>query len=59
MKFIEASKPNSHAFNSIKQKHNILQEIRLCVYYLQCVCSSDGSPAPFSTFSSASLHCNY
>ena len=32
MKFIEASKPNSHAFDSIKQKHNILQQIRLCVY---------------------------
>ena len=35
--FIEASKSNtktkySHAFDLIKQKHNILQQIRLCVY---------------------------
>ena len=37
MKFIEASKPNSHAFDSIKQKHNILQEIRLFVLTAVCV----------------------
>ena len=43
MKFIEASKPNSHAFDSIKQKHNILHQIRLCVLSAVCVCSSAGS----------------
>ena len=52
MKFIEATKQNSHAFNSIKQKHNILQEIRLFVLTAVFVCSSAGSPmlllsAPF------------
>ena len=40
MKFIEASKPNSHAFDSIKQKHNILQEISNQIVCINCsVCA--------------------